>query len=92
VLTIRNIREKRTIKPVGVLAGFVLGSLNFGATYYFVRSMKLFESAFLFPVVNAGIVSLVAIIGFLFFNEKLSKYNWIGILTAVVAIIMISRG
>jgi uncharacterized membrane protein len=37
------------------------------------------------------VVALSAIIGFLFFKEKITRENWIGVLLAVAAIIMIAR-
>lgn len=72
------------------LGGSILGMLNFATTYFVILALALLESSVLFPVLNAGIVSLSAIIGYMFFKEKLSTVNAIGIVLAVIAIFMIS--
>jgi glucose uptake protein GlcU len=74
-----------------IAAGIILGMLNFGSTFYILRAMDLFSSSVVFPITNAGIVSLSALTGFFFFREKLSTRNWLGIVLAIVAIIMIAN-
>lgn len=73
-----------------IFSGFILGLLNFGSTYFFIKSMSLFKPSVLFPVLNVGIVVLTAIIGLSVFKEKLSKINWLGIGIALIAILLIS--
>jgi drug/metabolite transporter (DMT)-like permease len=74
-----------------ILAGIILGLLNFGSTYYIMEAMGIFDSAVVFPITNAGIVSLSTLIGFFLFREKLNSKNWIGILLAIFAIILIAN-
>jgi drug/metabolite transporter (DMT)-like permease len=92
IMLVRNTGMKKPISYKSVLAGFLLGSFNFAATFFFLRSMMQYESALLFPTVNVGIVALTAFSGILFFKENLSRINWIGIFTAIIAIIIISQG
>ncbi len=75
-----------------LLGGLILGSMNYWGAWFFIKSMALFESSFLFPVVNVGIVSLSALISFIIFKENLSKTNWLGILMAIIAISLVSLG
>lgn len=82
--------KKKKLSLKGLLAGLILGSLNFGTTYFFIRSMKHFDTTVLFPVVNVSIVALTSLLGVVFFHEKLSKINWAGILMAILAILLIS--
>lgn len=74
-----------------ILAGIILGLLNFGSTYYIMEAMGIFDSAVVFPITNAGIVSLSALIGFFLFREKLNRKNWAGIILAILAIILIAN-
>jgi drug/metabolite transporter (DMT)-like permease len=93
-LFISAARYGKNRKPLlikNVLAGIILGLINFGSTFYILKAMGLFESSVVFPITNAGIVSLSALIGYFFFREKLKLINWIGILLAIVAIIMIAN-
>lgn len=84
-------RKKYKIGLRNIIAGIILGLLNFGSTFYILKSMGLYDSSVVFPVTNAGIVSLSALTGFFFFREKLSKMNWAGILLAILAILLIAN-
>ncbi|MEA3476964.1 MAG: EamA/RhaT family transporter, partial [Bacteroidota bacterium] len=71
-------------------AGIILGLINFGSTYYIIKSMASFESSVVFPIVNVGIVSLSTLTGFFIFREKLSWINWLGIFLSLTAIMLIA--
>lgn len=73
-----------------ILGGIILGMLNFGSTYYILKALWYFDSSMVFPIANAGIVGLSSLTGFLAFREKLSTNNWIGIVLAIAAIILIA--
>ncbi len=75
-----------------IVAGIILGFLNFFSTYYFLRSLDLFTNSFFFPVFNASIVTLAALTGYFVFREKLRLINWAGIILAIAAIIIITLG
>jgi drug/metabolite transporter (DMT)-like permease len=92
VLLVRNIKKQQQLSFKSLYTGFLLGSLNFGATYFFIRSMMKIESTLLFPGVNVGIVVLSSLTGLVFFRERLTAVNWIGIFTAIMAIVIISSG
>jgi drug/metabolite transporter (DMT)-like permease len=83
--------NKKPLLLRNILAGIILGLINFGSTFYILKAMGLFESSVVFPIVNAGIVSLSALTGYLFFREKLKLTNWIGIGLAIIAILMIAN-
>lgn len=72
-----------------IVAGLILGVLNFGSSYFFLLGLYEFESAVFFPIFNVSIVSLSALSGLLFFGEKLRPINWLGICIAVSAILLI---
>lgn len=91
VSTAKYINKKYSVSPRNILAGIILGLLNFGSTFYILKCMSIYDSSVVFPVSNAGIVSLSALIGFFLFKEKLSKINWAGIMLAILAIILIAN-
>lgn len=70
--------------------GIILGLLNFGSTYYFLKAISVFEVSVVVPVQNVSIVSLSALTGFLVFKEHLRKINWLGIIIAIIAIFLIA--
>lgn len=92
VITVKRYYDRRVIITLhSVVGGSILGLINFGSTYYILKAMDLFASSVVFPITNAGIVTLSTLIGWSVFREKLSMRNWIGIMLAIAAIIMIAN-
>jgi drug/metabolite transporter (DMT)-like permease len=84
------IKNKNSIQIKNLLAGIMLGLLNFGSTYYFLSSLNLFQSSIFFPLFNLSFISLSAVIGVFVFKEKLRPVNWAGIIIAIFAIALIT--
>ncbi len=87
----RCIDKKQSISLYTIVGGAILGLINFGSTFYILKAMGIYSSSVVFPVTNAGVVSLSALAGLLFFREKLSTRNWVGILLAILAIVFIAN-
>jgi drug/metabolite transporter (DMT)-like permease len=89
------IRWKTTLKTFAVknlVAGFILGLLNWYSTLYFLKGLDIFQVSFFVPIFNIGVVALSALTGYFAFKEKLSKLNWFGIGLAIIAILLIAGG
>ena len=79
------------IKRQTLIGGLGLGLMNVFSIVFFLKCLDRFpESSFVFPIHNMSIVALSALVASLFFKEKLSKINWIGIGIALVSILLIS--
>ncbi len=87
----RYSRKKFRIEFKNILAGILLGLLNFGSTLYILKSMGIFDSSIVFPIANAGIVCLSAVSGFFIFGERLTPRNWAGIILGILAILLIAN-
>ena len=72
------------------LGGIGLGVINFFSTSSVYHAMRSFDNVVLFPIYNIGVVSLTALIGWLFFKEKLTLKNYIGLVIAVIAVVLIA--
>ena len=72
------------------IGGVGLGVINFFSTSSVYHAMRYFDNVVLFPIYNIGVVSLTALIGWLFFKEKLTLKNYIGLVIAVIAVILIT--
>jgi len=72
--------------------GLALGIANFGSIYLMIRALNsgVFQNSVVYGIVNIGIVSLSVIIGTLFFKEKLSRINYIGIVLSIFAIALLT--
>lgn len=72
------------------LGGIGLGVINFFSTSSVYNAMRSFDNVVLFPIYNIGVVSLTALTGWLLFKEKLTLKNYIGLVIAVIAVILIT--
>lgn len=72
------------------LGGIVLGLVNFFSTYSIYHAMRVFDNVVLFPIYNIGVVSLTALVGLLFFKEKLTWKNYLGLFLAIIAVLLIT--
>ena len=72
-----------------VLAGALLGLLNFGNIYFYIRAHQVFSQnpTLVFSTMNIGVISLGALVGAGFFKEKLRWWNVAGIALAIGAIV-----
>jgi drug/metabolite transporter (DMT)-like permease len=86
----RTIITKSKILLRNILAGIILGLINWFSTYFFLVGLSRFDVSVFVPVFNVSIVVIAAIIGYLFYKEKLSPINIIGIALAIISIVLIA--
>ena len=84
------VRGKSKWQWKSALGGIGLGVINFFSTSSVYHAMRSFDNVVLFPIYNIGVVSLTAVIGWLVFKEKLTLKNYIGLIIAVIAVILIT--
>ena len=84
--------KKIALRPANILFGLVLGTLNFGNIYFYLRAHKVFSDnpSTVFAMMNIGVIVLGSVVGVLAFREKLSKLNYVGLALAVVSIVVIA--
>lgn len=82
------ILKKDTICLKSWIGGVVLGIPNYFSIYFLLKalSQKNIETSLVFAVNNLLIVFLSAIVGMLFYKEKLSRINFLGLILSVLAI------
>ncbi|MEM8762770.1 MAG: DMT family transporter [Bacteroidota bacterium] len=83
-------RPKFQIKDL--VGGIVLGIPNYFSIYFLIRALenKAFGSASIFTMNNVGIVVCSTLLGILFFKERLSQKNWLGIGIAISSIVLVA--
>lgn len=91
-LIIQVLRGKEKIEVKNILASVTLGIPNFLSFYFLILTLTAYgnSGAFVYPIYNIGVILVSAIIAFIFFKEKLSTLNKIGLALAVLAIVLIS--
>jgi drug/metabolite transporter (DMT)-like permease len=94
ILVTGIITRRRRFEYKAVLAGMAIGFPNYFSIWCLVMALKKYagNSSALIPINNMGIVLFSAVAAWILFRERLSLYNWIGILLSVAAIALIAFG
>lgn len=74
-----------------VLFGALVGVFNFCNILFYLKAHKAFSDnpSTVFAGMNMGVIVLGSLVGLLFFKEKVSKLNIIGLLLALISIVFI---
>ncbi|MBX7095046.1 MAG: DMT family transporter [Flavobacteriales bacterium] len=85
-------KKRQKIRIKDILGGIALGIPNYFSIHYLFLALdqKGINSSTLIPINNIGIVVASALVGLLFFSEKYSMLNKIGLLLSVLAIVLIA--
>jgi drug/metabolite transporter (DMT)-like permease len=77
-----------------VLAGVLLGVLNFGNIWFYIRAHQVFSTnpTLVFAGMNIGVITLGTLVGAFAFREKISRINLIGVVLAIAAIVCLFYG
>jgi drug/metabolite transporter (DMT)-like permease len=84
---------KRTkLQLINFICGCVLGFFNFGNILFYLKAHRAMADnpSTVFAAMNIGVIILGSFIGIILFKEKLSKWNYVGLVFALVAIILIT--
>lgn len=87
-----NLKKIERLKIKTIIFGIILGLSNFGSLYFLILALNsnFLDSSVIFAVNNTAIILISVLIGSLFFEEKLSTLNWLGVAVSVVAILSLS--
>ena len=83
--------KKTEFKILSVVFGTIVGLLNFGNIWFYLNAHKEFahNPSTVFAGMNMGVIFLGSVVGVFLFKEKFSKFNYLGILLALVSIFII---
>lgn len=74
-----------------IIAGFALGIPNFFSIYFLLKVLSNgMDGSVVFPINNVGILVCTALMGLLFFGEKMTLQKSIGFAMAILAIVLIA--
>lgn len=86
----RTLKRRKSPDLRSLLAGVLLGVLNWYSTYFFLIGLRYFEVSLFIPVFNISVVLIAAMAGLFFFGQRLKPVNWAGIALALLAIILMA--
>jgi drug/metabolite transporter (DMT)-like permease len=92
LLSAKAIQKTFTFDPKSVVAGVILGIVNYYSIYMLLKALNAdnFESSTIFTVNNVAIVMLSTLLGLALFKERLLPKNWIGIGVAILSILLVT--
>ncbi|MER1967690.1 EamA/RhaT family transporter [Castellaniella sp. GW247-6E4] len=72
-------------------SGVLLGLLNFGNIYFYIRAHQTFPQnpTLVFAAMNIGVISLGTLVGAGIFRERLGRLNALGIALALAAVVLL---
>ena len=90
-LTIRLLNKTLKLKWRSLFGGVILGIVNYFSFLFLLKALAEsgWESAIVFPISNLGTVAVATVISIIFFREKPSRINFIGLMFAVASILVI---
>ncbi|MBC8343354.1 MAG: EamA/RhaT family transporter [Bacteroidetes bacterium] len=92
VLLVQKKSFRSIVIKKNLLFGTALGFCNFGSIFFFVKALgnSGLNSSSVFGINHIGIVVLSVFFALILFKEKVNKINWIGIVLAICAIILLT--
>lgn len=92
ILAFQKIKYNTQFDLKSILGGILLGLANYASLFYVIKALQVknIESSTFFTLNNVSIVMASTLIGLLVFKEHLTKKNWMGIGTALIAIYLVS--
>ena len=91
VLIINALKGTFKINTPTIVAGITLGTVNFLSIFFLVKTFDahLLDRSAIIPINNLGVVLCSALAGTLFFSERLSRLNKIGLALSILAILLL---
>lgn len=74
-----------------IIGGLALGSINYGSIIFLVLAYDsgLMQKSALLPINNLGVVLVSALVAALLFKERLTRYNWLGVVLSLLALVLL---
>ena len=84
--------KKAKVTTMSFAFGMLIGIFNFGNILFYLMAHREFKEnpSTVFATMNIGVIVLGSIAGILLFKEKMTKLNYVGLVMAVLAIILIT--
>jgi EamA-like transporter family. len=93
ICSARRLLIFKQFRLVHVVAGLILGVVNYVAVYTLIKALALegWESSQLYPMYSVGVVAVSTGLAMLLFNEKLSNITKVGLVVGVIAVALLNR-
>ncbi|WP_443947249.1 EamA family transporter [Pedobacter sp. AW1-32] len=92
IVAVMALTGKTKLQLVNFACGVILGVFNFGNILFYMKAHKALAQnpSTVFAAMNFGVIIVGTLIGVIAFKEKLSKWNYLGIILALLAVTFIT--
>jgi len=92
IVSVMVFTGKTKLQLVNFACGLILGVFNFGNILFYMKAHKALSQnpSTVFAAMNFGVIIVGTLIGVIAFKEKLSKWNYLGIILALLAVTFIT--
>ena len=94
ILAIQLIQRKSKLQRKNIFAGILLGIPNYFSIYLLISSYQStgWKDSTVLSIINVSIVLISALLGLIFFQEKINRLKFIGLLCSITAIALLYFG
>lgn len=90
VITLINmLTNRKTMEWRSIAIGSLAGVCSLMGMFCLVKASSMIPGYIVFPLANGGSLLLVALVGFIIFKEKIGPYGMAGIISGILAIILL---
>lgn len=85
-------RRQTKLQLINFFCGCILGIFNFGNILFYLRAHREMSDnpSTVFAAMNMGVIVAGTLIGVFIFRERLSRWNYLGLILALVSIVLIT--
>lgn len=84
------IRKNQLNDRRAFITGLVLGIPNLASSWFMLAALDQLPALIVFPVINAGVIILTAVLSALIWREHLNHYGKLALLTGIFTVILLS--
>lgn len=91
VLTGKMAFAQEKIRWKNLAGGLILGIPNYLSIFFLIRALRDFDNngALIFPVLNICVILVNSLIAIVFFKEKMTRFNYLGLALALLSLLML---
>jgi drug/metabolite transporter (DMT)-like permease len=92
IILFQIVFQKQKLSLKNLYWGAGLGVLNFGNILFYLKAHQILKEnpSTVFACMNFGVIIFGSLTGIVFFKEKMSKINYLGLLLAIAAVVVIT--
>ncbi len=86
------INAKPVVKLKSIIAGIILGILNYYSFYFVLEALHIrsMPGSVVIPIINVGVLLLSTLLAIFLFREKLRPINYAGVIISILSIIVLA--